>query len=132
MNKYDTDKYQLYNRIVAASIMNFVNESDKNSIIIPKFYGNLTDKYFLEIAKMTSQTLATNKTVYIEMGFIKYWYFKFRNWRRMLNVKRYKRSMKEQKLPLDTLKSFMAQEFDVSISIYSEIYRAYYAEAYGD
>ena len=124
--------FNLYDRIVSASIINIVNESDANGIVLPNFKGTKTDKYFLEIAKIATQTVALNKNIYLEINLFKYLFFKIRYRKATKGIKRYNNGLNFIKIPLNELKIFMAKEFDVDLSIYEKIYEQYYATIYGE
>lgn len=126
----EQERINLYNRIYSASFTNLINESDKDGIVIPNFQGTLTDKYFIEVAKNV-HVFYPDRKVYLESKFFQFWKFKLSNRKLMKGVHRYRESLNLKKLPLSTLKTFMAQEFETNLLIYQRIYKEFYLEAYG-
>ena len=123
----NTAQYQLYDRILAATILNCLGEADKKEGLClenfdPKKINHL---FFFEAAMLAQVNCGID--VNLQMGLIDFYKFKwfYRRKRKDWKIKRYK---KGKLTNISKILRFEAESFDVPMSTFEAIYQSYYGE----
>lgn len=120
----EKDKYDLYDKIVAATYTNiFIESNNKKYIILDRYNKNYMDKVFFEIAKSVSYFV--NKPIMIKTNIFNYLLLKLGK-----NRKQFCRFREGEgaPIPVQAIGNFEIKEFHVDPSIFEEIYQAYYSK----
>lgn len=121
----DTSQYNLYDKILAATILNCLGEADKQvGLCLENF--NPKDKshlFFFEAALLAQSNCGLD--IKLQMGLIDFYKFKwfYKRKRKGWNVKRYR----EGKLTnIPKILKFEAESFNVEMPIFETIFNTYY------
>lgn len=118
------DKYELYDRIIAATYTNiFIESNNKEYIILDKYKDDYLEKVFFEVAKSVS--VFTNKKIMIKTNIFNYLILKLGKYRKQFCRFRETAGVP---IPIREIGLFEAKEFYVSPDIFEEIYEAYYSK----
>lgn len=122
------EKYNLYDKLVSANIMNVVLASKKNGkIILDNFNPNdIKHLYMLKMSQLALMYPDIERHIYLKMGLFKYLIFKIKN-KGKYNFKRYiKTSDNDNLINIERILKFSAEAFNREISIFEDIYKEYY------
>lgn len=121
-----SEKEKLYNEIMGAAVMNCLAASDKTHKLI---FMDLNEKTFEGKIMMQAASIAKvyrpNLELYVCMGFFEYLIFRIKN--KGINFKRIGVPTQfDMPLFIDKTCEYMAEAFNVPMSIYEEIYNEFY------
>lgn len=123
------EDYDLYDKIVGATIINIFSLSkDTDKIILKNFdYKSNLHRVFLESS--FSVNILNKKKVAVDMPLISYLYFKYIKMRKrnslLVRAKNW-----ENGINIYDVADFEAKEFNKTIYIFEEIYNTYYRKVY--
>lgn len=117
------EKYKQYDELLAKLLQNIEVEKERDGgIYITQYKDNYMCKVYMEMAN-TLADLTQSKVIMV-MSLFPYLKFKFTNWKCR---KRYKWFWAEQlSTPIEDIAKFVADYYKQPISIYEDIYNAYY------
>ena len=124
------EDYDLYDKIVGATIINIFSLSkDTDKIILKNFdYKSHMHRVFLETA--FSINILNKKKVAVDMPLFHYLYFKYIKMRKRNSLlTRAKNS--DNGINIYDVADFEAREFNKTICVFEDIYKAYYKKVYG-
>lgn len=127
----DNEKAQLYDKILAANMCNFMTLKKRNAFTgywIDDFQNSDVDKITFEIIKLISNIEEVEEIVIYTKGFdnfIKYLEFKYNNRKGNIKFKRRKNTNEIYKPFLQSLKD-VANAYNLDMSIYTDIYNTFY------
>lgn len=124
------EDYDLYDKIVGATIINIFSLSkDTDKIILKNFdYKSHMHRVFLETA--FSVNILNKKKVAVDMPFFHYLYFKYIKMRKR-NSLLVRAKNPDNGINIYDVADFEAKEFNKTIYIFEDIYDAYYKKVYG-
>lgn len=127
----DNEKVQLYDKILAANMCNFMTLKKRNAFTgywIDDFQNSDVDKITFEIIKLISNIEEIEEIVIYTKGFdnfIKYLEFKYNNRKGNIKFKRRKNTDEIYKPFLQSLKD-VANAYNLDMSVYTDIYNTFY------
>ena len=127
----DNEKVQLYDKILAANMCNFMTLKKRNAFTgywIDDFQNSDVDKITFEIIKLISNIEEVEEIVIYTKGFdnfIKYLEFKYNNRKGNIKFKRRKNTNEIYKPFLQSLKD-VANAYNLDMSVYTDIYNTFY------
>lgn len=132
-NLEDNKKAQLYDKILAANMCNFMTLKKRNAFAgywIDDFKNSDVDKITFEIIKLISNIEEVKEIVIYTKGFdnfIKYLEFKYNNRKNNIKFKRRRRKNTDEiyKPFLQSLKD-VANAYNLDIKVYTDIYNTFY------
>ena len=122
------DKYNLYDRIVAATYINIDSQSPKNIYIVynPDSY---THKFFLKIGLIVGNFRGKKihiKTKLIDFFKILFYYYPIKDILLGRCILRFTKRGRGPWLDVDNIAAFEAKEFAQDITIFEDIWKEYY------
>ena len=127
----DNEKVQLYDKILAANMCNFMTLKKRNAFTgywIDDFQNSDVDKITFEIIKLISNIEEVKEIVVCTKGFdnfIKYLEFKYNNRKGNIKFKRRKNTNEIYKPFLQSLKD-VANAYNLDMDVYTDIYNTFY------
>lgn len=127
----DNEKVQLYDKILAANMCNFMTLKKRNAFNgywIDDFQNSDVDKITFEIIKLISNIEEVKEIAIHTKGFdnfIKYLEFKYNNRKGNIKFKRRKNTDEIYKPFLQSLKD-VANAYNLDMSVYTDIYNTFY------
>ena len=127
----DNEKVQLYDKILAANMCNFMTLKKRNAFTgywIDDFQNSDVDKITFEIIKLISNIEEVEEIVVRTKGFdnfIKYLEFKYNNRKGNIKFKRRKNTNEIYKPFLQSLKD-VANAYNLDMDVYTDIYNTFY------
>ena len=123
------EDYDLYDKIVGATIINIFSLSkDTDKIVLKNFdYKSHMHRVFLETA--FSVNILNKKKVALDMPFISYLYFKYIKMRKRNSLLVHAKNT-ENGINIYDVADFEAKEFNKTIYVFEDIYNAYYKKVY--
>lgn len=126
----NNDKYNLYDKIVSASITNLLNyakESDGKIIFSPYEDEEIYHKYMFNIALITCSISPSQEIdIYLDISIFKYILLKLKYWKNRKFLHRYTPKIDGTLISIDFITTYMVSAFNQPLSILEDIYNEYY------